>query len=97
MKKEPVSQTNKWVHKVFFPKLLVSTIWRYVFRNSKQRVQSETAAKITHGLSIAYVLIGSTFAGYGKFNHVIIDSGLSAGNYSTVICDINTLFCVSIN
>lgn len=77
MKKEPVSQTNKWVNKIFFPRLLVSTIWRYVFKDTKQRIHSETAAKITHGLSITYVLIASTFAGYGKFNLVFSVTWLS--------------------
>ena len=66
MKKEPTSNTNKWANKIFFPRLLVTAIWRYAFPNSN-RLQSSTAAKITNGLSIGYVLATSTVFGIGKF------------------------------
>jgi len=70
MKKEPTSNTNKWVHKIFFPRLLVTAIWRYAFPNSN-RLKSSTAAKITHGLSIGYVLATSTIFGivFYKWKH----------------------------
>jgi len=62
MKKEPSSNTNKWLNKIFFPRLLVTAIWRYAFPNSN-RLSSSTAAKITHALNIGYVLAASTIFG----------------------------------
>ena len=66
MRKEPLRDTNKWLNKLFFPRLLAATAFRYVFRNSGRRIKPETAQKITHALTFGYVASACTLAGMGK-------------------------------
>lgn len=63
MRKEPLRDTNKWLNKLFFPRLLAATAFRYVFRNSGRRLSPETAQKITHALTFGYVGSACTLAG----------------------------------
>ena len=65
MKREP-SVSHRWWTKWFFPRLLATEAYRYIFRNSKRRISPATAQNITHALSLLYVLTAGTAAGIGK-------------------------------
>ena len=65
MKKEP-QVTHKWWSKIFFPHLLATQAYRYVFRNRPSTIDPVKAQKITNALSLGYVLIASTACGIGK-------------------------------
>jgi len=85
MKKEPTSNTNKWANKIFFPRLLVTAIWRYAFPNSKYHLQSRTAAKITNGLSIGYVLATSTIFGIIYYKWMYSDESVLKNDPNAVL------------
>ena len=65
MKKLP-QVSHKWWSKIFFPHLLATQAYRYVFRRPS-KLDPVKARKITDILALAYVLIASSSCGLGKF------------------------------
>ena len=66
MKKVP-KVSHKWWSKMFFPHLLATQAYRYVFRNRPSKIDPVKARKITDVLALGYVLLASTACGLGKF------------------------------